>query len=473
MIPPLTKVVEACIKAIKPLSPLLIGVGSAFAALKVINTGATAMKAFTDAGILLKAKTAIVTAAMWLQVAATDTLTGKFSLATLATNIFSAALNANPITKVITAVGLLAGALAGLSFFLGGGKSAADELNETFETVAQGFTRFSDGMSNAQSKLSSFNTELFASSEEQQALTNNMKEVQNGITQICKTATAERRDYTQAEIQQLEKYFETLSALNEQQLQIEEAMMNAVMVQAERQSTMLDVSAKEYEQAAHDWIATAQEQADKQIAIINDQCTQEIALLQQKHTVNGVLNEEAFNADMALAEQRRDTKIAQVNEEMGSLYSAYSEGYGELTNLNELFTTAATQQNESLESESERHAARIAEINNDTVLNTNQKNDEIKKENDKHAKNMERIWNDLTKNMSDEQLEQLAVWLGFVSQTELYGGQLDEKTKSTVEGLIASFDKLPQESRDTMKDALSPMHDEMNKKEPVLFAKAP
>ena len=85
---------------------------------------------------------------------------------------------------------------------------------------------------------------------------------------------------------------------------------------------------------------------------------------------------------------------------------------------------------------------------------------------------MTSIWNDLTKNMTDEQLEQLAVWLGFVSQTELYGGQLDEKTKSTVEGLIASFDKLPQESRDTMKDALSPMLDEMNKKEPVLFAKA-
>ena len=77
VIPPLTKVVEACIKAIKPLSPLLIGVGSAFAALKVINTGTTAMKAFTDAGDTIKSKTAIVTAAMWLQVAATDTLTGK------------------------------------------------------------------------------------------------------------------------------------------------------------------------------------------------------------------------------------------------------------------------------------------------------------------------------------------------------------------------------------------------------------
>ena len=472
VIPPLTKVVEACIKAIKPLTPLLTAAASGFAALKIVQTATSWIKSFTTSETLLAAKTTITNALLWAKIAATEVLTGKITLAQAAQQLWNVAMRSNPIGAVVTAIGVFVGALAGLVAALSGGKSETEQLNESFEKVSQGFTRFSDGMSNAQSKLSSFNKELFASSEEQQALTNNMQEVQNGITQICKTATAERRDYTQAEIQQLEQYFETLRALNEQQLQIEEAMMNAVLVQAERQSTMLDVSAKEYEQAAHDWIATAQEQADKQIAIINDQCTQEIALLQQKHTVNGVLNEEAFNADMALAEQRRDTKIAQVNEEMGSLYSAYSEGYGELTNLNELFSTVATQQNESLESESERHAARIAEINNDTVLNTNQKNVEIKKENDKHSKNMERIWNDLTKTMSDEQLEQLAVWLGFVSQTELYGGQLDEKTKSTVEGLIASFDKLPQESRDTMKDALSPMLDEMNKKEPVLFAKA-
>ena len=472
VIPPLTKVVEACIKAIKPLTPLLTAAAGGFAALKIVQTATSWVKSFTTSEILLAAKTTITNGLIWAKIAATEVLTGKITLAQAAQQLWNVAMGQNPIGAVVTAIGVFVGALAGLVAALGGGKSETEQLNESFEKVSQGFTRFSDGMSNAKSHLSDFNSTLFASSEEQQALADNMQDVQNGITLICKTASAERRNYTQEEIQQLEQYFEKLRELNEQQLAIEQSIMDAVVAQAERQAQTLDTSAKEYEQAAHDWIATAQEQADKQISIIEEQCTQEIALLQQKHTQNGILNEEAFNADVAAAEQRKEAKISAVQSEVASLYEQYSAGYGELTGLNEWYTTVTAGQNASLESENQRHADRLAEIENTKYSNVTEKENAIAFETNRHNATMTSIWNDLTKNMSDEQLEQLAVWLGFVSQTELYGGQLDEKTKSAVESLIASFDKLPQESRDTMKDALSPMLDEMNKKEPVLFAKA-
>lgn len=472
VIPPLTKVIETCIKAIKPLTPLLTAAAGGFAALKIVQTATSWVKSFTTSETLLAAKTTITNALIWAKIAATEVLTGKITLAQAAQQLWNVAMSSNPIGAVVTAIGIFVGALAGLVTALSGGKSETEQLNESFEKVSQGFTRFSDGMSNAKSHLSDFNSTLFASSEEQQALTDNMKSVQDGITLICKTASAERRDYTQEEIQQLEQYFEKLRELNEQQLAIEQAIMDAVVVQAERQAEAMDISAKEYEQAAYDWIATAQEQAEKQISIIEEQCNQEIALLQQKHTQNGILNEEAFNADVEAAEQRKEARISAVQSEVASLYEQYSAGYGELTSLNEWYTTVTAEQNASLESENQRHADRLAEIENTKYSNVTEKENAIAFETNRHNSTMTGIWNDLTKNMSDEQLEQLAVWLGFVSQTELYGGQLDEKTKSTVEGLIASFDKLPQESRDTMKDALSPMLDEMNKKEPVLFAKA-
>lgn len=472
VIPPLTKVIETCIKAIKPLTPLLTAAAGGFAALKIVQTATSWVKSFTTSETLLAAKTTITNALLWAKIAATEVLTGKITLAQAAQQLWNVAMSSNPIGAVVTAIGIFVGALAGLVTALSGGKSETEQLNESFEKVSQGFTRFSDGMSNAKSHLSDFNSTLFASSEEQQALTDNMKSVQDGITLICKTASAERRDYTQEEIQQLEQYFEKLRELNEQQLAIEQAIMDAVVVQAERQAEAIDISAKEYEQAAYDWIATAQEQAEKQISIIEEQCNQEIALLQQKHTQNGILNEEAFNEDIEAAEQRKEARISAVQSEVASLYEQYSAGYGELTGLNEWYTTVTAGQNASLESENQRHADRLAEIENTKYTDAREKAGAIEGENNRHNSTMTGIWNDLTKNMSDEQLEQLAVWLGFVSQTELYGGQLDEKTKSTVEGLIASFDKLPQESRDTMKDALSPMLDEMNKKEPVLFAKA-
>ena len=472
VIPPLTKVVEACIKAIKPLTPLLTAAASGFAALKIVQTATSWIKSFPTSETLLAAKTTITNALLWAKIAATEVLTGKITLAQAAQQLWNVAMRSNPIGAVVTAIGVFVGALAGLVVALSGGKSETEQLNESFEKVSQGFTRFSDGMSNAKSHLSDFNSTLFASSEEQQALADNMQDVQNGITLICKTASAERRDYTQEEIQQLEQYFEKLRELNEQQLAIEQSIMDAVVAQAERQAEALDTSAKEYEQAAYDWLATTQEQAEKQISIIEEQCNQEIALLQQKHTQNGILNEEAFNADIEAAEQRKEARISAVQSEVASLYEQYSAGYGELTGLNEWYTTVTAGQNASLESENQRHADRLAEIENTKYSNVTEKENAIAFETNRHNSTMTSIWNDLTKNMTDEQLEQLAVWLGFVSQTELYGGQLDEKTKSTVEGLIASFDKLPQESRDTMKDALSPMLDEMNKKEPVLFAKA-
>lgn len=472
VIPPLTKVIEICISALKPMAPILLGVAGGFTALKIVKTVTGLIQKFTETEIVSNTITTIQNGLIWAKIAATEVLAKKITVAQAAQQLWNIAMGQNSIGAVVAAIGVFVGALAGLVTALSGGKSETEQLNESFEKVSQGFTRFSDGMSNAKSHLSDFNSTLFASSEEQQALTDNMKSVQDGITLICKTASAERRDYTQEEIQQLEQYFEKLRELNEQQLAIEQAIMDAVVVQAERQAEAMDISAKEYEQAAYDWIATAQEQAEKQISIIEEQCNQEIALLQQKHTQNGILNEEAFNADIEAAEQRKEARISAVQSEVASLYEQYSAGYGELTSLNEWYTTVTAEQNASLESENQRHADRLAEIENTKYSNVTEKENAIAFETNRHNSTMTGIWNDLTKNMSDEQLEQLAVWLGFVSQTELYGGQLDEKTKSTVEGLIASFDKLPQESRDTMKDALSPMLDEMNKKEPVLFAKA-
>lgn len=76
------------------------------------------------------------------------------------------------------------------------------------------------------------------------------------------------------------------------------------------------------------------------------------------------------------------------------------------------------------------------------------------------------------KDMDDSQEQQLGVWLAQVQQTELYGGQIDDKTKSIVDSIIASYDSMPKGTRKAMKEAMSPLYEEMQNKEPILFAKA-
>ena len=76
------------------------------------------------------------------------------------------------------------------------------------------------------------------------------------------------------------------------------------------------------------------------------------------------------------------------------------------------------------------------------------------------------------KNMSESEAEQLGVWLGMLSQTEMYGGKISEEDKKLADNIIANFDRMPKGTRKAMQNAMTPMLEEMKKSEPTLWAKA-
>ena len=58
-----------------------------------------------------------------------------------------------------------------------------------------------------------------------------------------------------------------------------------------------------------------------------------------------------------------------------------------------------------------------------------------------------------------------------LAQTEMYGGEIDEETLKMVDSVIASFDSLPKDSKEAMKDTMNGMLDGLKEKEPLLYAK--
>ena len=62
-------------------------------------------------------------------------------------------------------------------------------------------------------------------------------------------------------------------------------------------------------------------------------------------------------------------------------------------------------------------------------------------------------------------------WLGMVMHTELYGGEVDKKSRDIAIGIINSFDHLPEDAKKTMRDTMEGMTKEMERKEPSLFKK--
>ena len=350
--------------------------------------------------------------------------------------------------------------------------NANKEVQKDFKTMGDSALNFITGIDTAKSHLGNFNTTLFATAEEQQKLTQNMKEVQQGITSICKTASDERRGYTQEEITQLDTYFQKLRDLKNREIEIQSQIATAITQQAETNSTNFQGSLEEYKVQSQEWIKTATEQKNATVKLIEDGTIQEVALLNQRYTTEEQKQSEEYQKQYTAIMEQKQAKIDAANDEVAKVSEIYSNGYTQRSLTDNSFYNTLKEYMEKVEKENERHSHVLENIENNKLLTQHNKFGLKVDENNKHIYDMKKIWKEMYKNMSEEQANELGVWLAQVSQTELYGGKINDETKSMVDGIMDSYDSMPKKTKEAMKNAMVPMLDEMQKKEPSLFTKA-
>lgn len=500
ILPPLAKAVDFLGQNIKIILPLVAEAVVGIKAFKIVQSATKwfdAMKtAIAAAGAATSAEalaTAASTGAITLKQIAVGVLTGEIGLVTAAQWLWNAAMSANTIGVVIGLVAALAAGIGLLCVALDDGKSGEEQLAEanqalgdSFGDVGQAAADFYDGIQNAESRLSQFNDTLFASAEEQQALQDNMQEVQDGITTICKTAAEERRGYTEQEILQLDEYFAKMREIADAQLAIQEAKSDAIRQQAVNEAQAFKGSLGEYQLTAQEWIKTAQDQADQQISLIEEQTTTELTLLNQKYGNQANMANEAYKAEYDELMARKDASIQAANEEVGAVSSAYQNGYLQRTEHLQAFLDKTKELKGQEEAEEQRYNDRIKElkdelkaIEDDETLSYNDKarlrymkQDEIQRETDGHYAKLSEIQDKYNEGLSDDVKDELGSWMAMLAQTEQYGGYISEENKKTFDGILDKIDEMPPETRDAMKNAMSPMLDEMKNAEPGLFEKA-
>ena len=372
----------------------------------------------------------------------------------------------NPATIAATGITIATGVIIAQI------KKAEQEVTNSLENVGNGATNFINGISSATSHLDSFNSTLFASSQEQEDLEKNMDEVQQGITDICKRAADERRGYTQEEITQLDEYFNKLRELKNREIEIQQSVANAISQQAITNAESFQGTLEEYKVQSQEWIKTAEEQKNSTLSIIKDGTTQEIALLNQKYGEQANMQNEAYAKEYNNIMQQQQEKIDAANIEVAKVVEAYANGYLQRSKQNDSFYNTISDYNKKIEDENQKHTYNIDRINNNALLTQYNKNKAKEDENYRHEQETKKIWQKMYKDMDESQEEQLGVWLAQVSQTELYGGKIDEETQKVVDSVINSYDSMPDKTRDAMKNAMEPMLTEMENKEPSLFAKA-
>lgn len=396
-------------------------------------------------------------------------LTGKISLATVAQKLWNMAMSANPVGIVVAGVLALIGVFGTLTYTT---NNTEKKTKEAFENMGNSASDFVSGINTAKSHLEDFNSTLFASSEEQQKLQEQMGEVQAGITRICKTASDERRDYTQEEITQLDEYFQKLRELNEREIQIQQSISQAITQQAVTNAQTFQGSLEEYKTQSQEWLHTAEEQKAKTIDLINQQSIEETALLNQKYGDQANMQNESYANAYNEIQRQKEEKIAQANDEVAKINEAYTNGFLERSKKEGGFFNTLQEYRKKQETLENGHTEKIKQIKNGELWYVTDKNQAIQNENETFAFHRKNTWQEMYKNMSKEQANELGVWLAMLSQTEMYGGDISEENKKMVDEILDSYDDMPKETKEAMKNAMAPMLTEMEKKEPSLYAKA-
>jgi len=351
-------------------------------------------------------------------------------------------------------------------------KKVEEETKAKFETMGESVADFYEGIQNAEGYLSDFKSTMFATTEEQERLQEEMDEIQEGITQICKTASDERRNYTQEEITQLDEYFEKLRELKNREIEIQQQIAGAITQQALTTAETFQGTLEEYKVQSQEWIATAQQQAQSTIDLIEQGTIEEVALLNQRYGTEATMQNEAYAKEYNNIMAQKQEKINEANKEVAEILSVYTRAYADRANQDGAFYEHIKHYNWEAEEENQRHSNRLQQINDFNYTSEMDKLTAIELENENHNSKMRAVWKNMYKYMSESEAEQLGSWMAMLAQTELYGGEISEENQEMIDAVLDSYESMPEKTREAMENAMSPMLEEMKKSEPTLWAKA-
>lgn len=351
-------------------------------------------------------------------------------------------------------------------------ENAEKNTKEAFSNMGNSASDFIKGIDTATSHLDAFNSELFVSSQEQQELQEQMDEVQQGITKICKIASDERREYTQEEITQLDKYFIKLRELNQREIEIQQQISSAITQQAVTNAKTFQGSLEEYKQQSQEWLKTAEEQKAKTIDLINNQTIEEVALLNTRYTTEEEKQSEAYQKEYNNIMEQKQAKINAVNDEIAKISEVYANGYLERGKQEDGWGIKLQEYNKKAEEENNRHNQKLQEIESGNFNWVLGKTKEKQAESEKHNSEMKRIWKQMYEDMSEEQEKELGIWIANLAQTEMWGGKISDENEAMVDAIIDSYNSMPPKTKETMQETMSGMFKGMEDKEPSLYAKA-
>lgn len=370
------------------------------------------------------------------------------------------------------ALGVTAVAVAGLTYAYQESIKPAKEAGEAAIAFMEGVANWHDGVQQATSALEGFNMETIISTEKMTELESKINEAQQNIIGIAERAAAESRAFTEEERKQIEELIGLISEYTEQKIEAYQKQAEVVMAMANQER---EISIER----ANELIKAAEESKEQILAIAQARYAEEVALAEEMYGHLGEQDKAAYEQMVANAQKEYELRVQSANETYGETLAIIQQKYADINaeDLKYLEQMAeAGERIKQLEKEktdyiAEQTEKRISDSQDALTQAVNHLTIEWEARR-KYGDQIKDAYKELEDAYEQAKDKNLDSWLGMVMHTELYGGEVDKKSRDIAIGIINSFDHLPEDAKKTMRDTMEGMTKEMERKEPSLFKKA-
>lgn len=397
-------------------------------------------------------------------------MTTAITTAKVAQDGLNAAMSANIIGAIVTALVMLIQALASYAELADEAVNGWEKINDATEKNIAINERWQESMDAARATLADYSKMTNASGESSSDLKAKMQEAQDGITKIFETAYKENRELRDKEIEAVKQFNEDYVAAQHELSELQAAILKAQTDSLQWQIENLNLT----EEETQGILNTLAEKREEYIAYMDESVAEEIAIL-DKRLQGGQLSEEEYDTLRTTAlekqrEYRENSKEIQdqaVNDALTAMQKTYEIDMADYNNRTKTFG--------SLEEISSYYAEKIKAIHEDETKSWWTKMWEINAieqaevdDRMKFLQDTEVFWTDYSF-LTDKSISaNTQAFFNWIATNKEQGQTLTEQQRQNAIDIVAAYDDLPEELQESGLNALRGLAKGMEKEFPEL-----
>lgn len=385
----------------------------------------------------------------------------KTKIATAATKLFNLAMNANPIIKVVSAIGLLVGGLTLLSKKFSKGKDDTDMLKQHIDEVTGSIHSMRDAFDNAKVTLPDINKTISANGYFMSDIDTQIADKEKQITDALTTAMRDQKGVRDEDLENIRGYMQELQMLEDDKLSIyrEQQMSQFDTLDLKLKSGNLDqqgiadllISTDEaYDQS----VIAIKEEFEGRQATINSLYAVERKSIVENENLTGQAKSEALKQWQARKDNELLESMRQENELLAESAKSRDYTYNQALEQSNKLVEKADFNFDILKQKSDSYKKDL-DIMDKTIADTSASG--IQKYNEASA-NADLMVEDITNmflNLDDQSAQSLNNYFMTLNEAKNKGVTVSDDLKQQADTILTPFENLPPELQETGKQILA------------------